>query len=155
VAAVGQHGELHAGGAPVVEQRLDPGARGAAGVEDVVDEHDRVALEPEREVRVVHRRIDRPGRDVVAVEGDVEVAERHLLVEQIAHQPVQAGGEVRAAAVDADERHGLPGVLLHDLMRDAHERPPDVVLVEDDLRKVHPHVPSWPRRTWLKGRSGR
>ena len=154
VAAVGEHGELHAGGAAVVEQRLDPGARGAAGVEDVVDEHDRVVLEPERQVRGVHRRVDRAGGDVVAVEGDVDVAERDLGVEQVAHQPVQAGGEMRAAAVDADERDGLAGVLLDDLVRDAHERPADVVLVEDDLGVVHSHVPSWPRGTGLKGRGG-
>src|SRR5436305_13542660 len=39
VAAVGQHGELHARGAAVVEERLDCGANRAARVEDVVDGH--------------------------------------------------------------------------------------------------------------------
>ena len=37
------------------------------------------------------------GRQVVAVERDVDVAERDLLVEEVADQAVQAGGEVRAS----------------------------------------------------------
>ena len=46
---------------------------------------------------------------------------------------MQAAGEVHAAAVDADDRDGAIGVLLHDLVRDPHQRPAHVVLVEDDL----------------------
>ena len=150
VAAVGQHGELHARGAPVVEQRLDRRAHRAAGVEHVVDEHDRVVLEPEAQVRRVDRGVDRPGGHVVAVERDVDVAERDLLVQQVADEPVQAGGEVRAAAVDAHEGDGAAVVLLDHLVRDAHERTADVVLVEDDLL-IGQTVPSWPLGTGLKG----
>ena len=43
---------------------------------------------------------------------------------------------MRAAAVDADQRDGAAGVLLHDLVRDAHERASDVVLVQDDALLV-------------------
>jgi methyl coenzyme M reductase gamma subunit len=85
----------------------------------------------------VHGRVGAAGRQVIAVEGDVDVAERDLLVEEVADQPVQAGGEVRAAAMDADQRHQLAGVLLDDLVRYAYERPADVVLVEDDLGVGH------------------
>jgi hypothetical protein len=46
--------------------------------------------------------------------------------------------------VDADERHLLLGIALDDLVRDAHERPPDVVRVEDDLGSVCHECPSWP-----------
>ena len=56
VAAVGQHGELHARGAPVIEDRLDRGAHGAAGVEHVVDDHDRAPFEREAEMRGVDDR---------------------------------------------------------------------------------------------------
>jgi hypothetical protein len=49
---------------------------------------------------------------------------------------------MRAAAVDADERDGAAGVLLHDLVRDADERTSDVVLVQDDaLLVVHMDLP--------------
>src|SRR3989441_5931091 len=47
--AVDEDGELDPLGAAVVEQRLDRGADRAAGVEDVVDEHDRLPLEREVE----------------------------------------------------------------------------------------------------------
>ena len=47
-----------------------------------------------------------------------------------------ARGEVRASSVDADERDGAAGVLLHDLVRDADERASDVVLVQDDALLV-------------------
>ena len=81
--------------------------------------------------RVDDRRLGR--RDVVAVEGDVEVAERDIGLEQVADELVQAAGEMDAAAVDADEGDGAAGVLLDDLVRDADECAADVVLVEDDF----------------------
>ena len=46
VAAVGQHGQLHAPRAAVVEQRVDRRAHGAAGVEHVVHQDDRGAARP-------------------------------------------------------------------------------------------------------------
>ena len=61
VAAVGENGELDAIGASVLDQRVDRGADRAAGVEDVVDEDHRAALELELEPRVAHERL-RPAR---------------------------------------------------------------------------------------------
>jgi hypothetical protein len=43
-------------------------------------------------------------RDVVAVEGDVDVAERDVLTDELGRQLPQAGGERGAAPVDADDR---------------------------------------------------
>ncbi len=54
MAAVGQHGELHTGGAPEVEQRVDRGADRAPGVEHVVDEHHGHLLDAE----IPHGEID-------------------------------------------------------------------------------------------------
>ena len=71
-------------------------------------------------------------------------------LEQVADELVQASGEMRAAAVDAHEGDGPAAVLLDHLMRDAHERAADVVLVENDLL-IGQTVPSWPLWTWLKG----
>ena len=82
MAAVGEHGQLHARGAAVVEQRLDRGAHGAAGVEHVVDDHHRAAVDVEVDVRGVHDGRVGPARDVVAVEADVEITQRHLGFEQ-------------------------------------------------------------------------
>ena len=75
-----------------------------------------------------------------------------LSIEELSRADIerlQAGGEQRAAAMDADESDVVCGVVLHDLVRDAHERAAHVVAVEDDLR-LHRRDPSWPRRTGLK-----
>jgi hypothetical protein len=81
------------------------------------------------------------GGEVVAVERDVDVPERDVGLEQILDEPVDAGGEMRASSVDADERDGAAGVLLHDLVRYPDERASDVVLVEDDALLVHMDLP--------------
>ncbi len=142
MAAVGEHGELDAGRAAVVEQRLDRGADRAPGEEDVVDDDDRARVDVEVQVRRVDDGRAAAGRDVVAVEGDVEVAERDVDVVQLGDEALQALGEHGAAAVDADEREPLRvAAVLDDLVRDARERPAHVLAVEDDLRFWHRVLP--------------
>ena len=73
-------------------------------------------------------------RDVVAVERDVEVPERHLGVEQLGEPRLQALREERAATMDADERgRRRIGVALGDLVSDAHQRATHLALAQDDL----------------------
>ena len=75
----------------------------------------------------------RPGRHVVAVKADVEVAERDLGTEQLLQRVPQAACEKRAAAVDPDERWSTrAGVSLGYLVCDAGQRPLHVLLAEDD-----------------------
>ena len=81
----------------------------------------------------VHDGAGAAGRDVVAVEGDVEVAERDLGLEQVLDEAVQAAREDGAATMDADQRDLVVGVLLDDLMGDPHQGAAHVVMVEDDL----------------------
>src|SRR5204862_3937407 len=89
VAAVREHGELHALGPAVAEERLDRRADRPAGVEDVVDEEARHHLEREVERRRADKRLGVTGRlaganvDVVPVKGDVELAERDLAAAQL------------------------------------------------------------------------
>ena len=152
VAAVAEHRELDPGRPAVVEEGVDRRAHRAAGEEDVVDQHDGAAGEVEVEVGGVHLRL-RPGpavADVVAVEGDVDVAERHLGAGLLADQGVQALGEHRAAGVDPDQGKPLgTGVLLGDLVRDADQRAPQLVALEHDLLRSK-LAPSWPLWTGLK-----
>ena len=136
MAAVAEDGELDPLRAAVVEEGVDRGAHGAAGEEDVVDEDDRAPGEVEVDVGGVDDRLrgGRLGADVVAVEGDVEVADRQLGAGQLAEQGVQAAGEEGAAGVDADDRETLGlGVLLGDLVGDPPQRSPQVVVLEHDL----------------------
>src|SRR5207248_6237519 len=110
VAAVDEHGELYAGGPAVVEERVDRGADRAPRVEDVVDEDDRAPLEREVELRRaddrlrVERRLAAAHLDVVAVEGDVDGAERGRDAGTLLDEPPQSLRERHAAGVDADER---------------------------------------------------
>ena len=156
VAAVGQHGQLHALGPPVVEQGVDRGPHRAPRVEHVVDQHDRGVLDREVDVRGVHDRLGGrlAARQVVAVEADVDVAERHGLADQLGDQVAQARGQHGAATVDPDDRDSLPARLLDDLVCDPHQRAPHVLAVEDRLL-VQVTAPSWPHRTGLKERSQR
>ncbi len=105
MAAVDQHRELDLRRAAVVEDLVDRGADGAAGVEDVVDDHDRAAVDRELELARVDDRRARPERsEVVAVEADVDEAERDPRLQELAGQRLQPLREDRAAAVDADDR---------------------------------------------------
>ena len=163
MAAVGEHGELDARGPAVLEQRVDRGADRAAGVEDVVDEDHGAALELEVELRVADDRLAAARRlavadvDVVAVEGDVELAEVELEAGALGDQAAEPLGERHAARVDADERDGVEVVVaLDDLVRDPRERALDRLAVEQDppvrrhgmLMHRTPFRPLW---TELKG----
>ncbi len=148
MAAVDEDGELNSRRAPVVEEGVDRRPHGAPGEEHVVDEDDRATVRIEVEMGAVHDRL-RPrlaARDVVAIEGDVEVAERHLGAGELADQRVQAAGEDGAARVDAYDRHGVvAGVLFDDLVRDPDECPAQVVTIEDNPLglSLHLRAPSW------------
>jgi hypothetical protein len=138
MAAVGEHGQLHALGPAVAEERVDGRADRAAGVEDVVDEHDRHPLEREVERGRAHERLRVPGRlaaahvDVVAVKGDVELAEGDLDAAQLLDPPTQPLRERHAARVDADERDlAEVGIALDDLVRDPRDRLRDRLGIED------------------------
>ena len=135
VAAIGEHGELDALGPAVVEQRVDRGAHRAAGVEHVVHEHDGAALEREVDVGGEHNRLAvGPARgDVVPVEGDVEIAERHRCADQLLDALVHARRDDRSPPVDPDDCDPLAARLLDDLVRDSHEGAANVLAVEYDL----------------------
>ena len=81
------------------------------------------------------RRLSSAHVHVVAVEGDVELAERDLGSGELGDAPAQSLGERRPARVDADERDTREvGVSLDDLVRDPRQRLADRVGVEDGLR---------------------
>src|SRR5262249_61766547 len=93
--------------------------------------------------------------EVVAVEGDVEVADRDLGAGELLDEGMQAAADDRTAGVDSDQRQptGI-FVLLDDLVGDPDQRPPQIVVIEHDLLVVHLCAPSWPRGTGLKGLAG-
>ena len=131
VPAVDQHRELDPRGPAEVHQRVHRGADRATREQHVVHQDDRRAGDVERDPRLVH--LGRLGLqpDVVAVERDVEHADRHVR----ALDPGDLGGEaprqVVAAVRDPDQRQPAGALVsLDDLVGDAGERPADVVGVE-------------------------
>ena len=162
MAAVDEHCELDARGPAVVEERLDRGADRAAGVEDVVDEHDRAAVEREVELRRAderlrgERRLAAADGDVVAVEGDVDGAERGLDSGALGDQAREPPRKRDAAGLDPDEREVVElRVALDDLVGDSRKGSPQPIGVEEALPlfggvRVHP-TPFRPRWTGLKG----
>jgi len=80
-------------------------------------------------------RLTRANVHVVAVEGDVELAERDLGACELRDPAPQPLGERHASGVDPDERDPRElGVALDDLVRDARQRLLDRLGVEDCLR---------------------
>ena len=106
------------------------------------------------------RRLAAADVDVVAVEGDVELAELELEAGALLDQAAQALRERDAARVDPDERDRVEIlVALDDLVGDPRERAPDAFTVEQDPSGRHgmllhrtPFRPLWAE---LKGRCGR
>ena len=76
--AVDQDGEADAAGPPQVHQRVHRRPDRPAGVEDVVDQHDRATRDVEGDPRLVDLGSLRGEADVVAIEGDVQDADRDL-----------------------------------------------------------------------------
>jgi hypothetical protein len=74
MSAIDEDEELNAGGAAVIEEGIEGGAGGAAGVEDVVHEDDVFALDGEGDFGGVELGLGAYGREVVAIEVDVEDA---------------------------------------------------------------------------------
>ena len=166
MAAVGEHGELDAGRAPVLEQRVDRGADRAAGVEDVVDEDHGRALELEVELRSRDDRLRAGGAavadvDVVAVEGDVELAELELdaaaLVDR-APRGAAASGTPRvwmptSATASSSSLRSMISCAIRESVRRDRLRVEQRLLGRRPAGDVRAHsAPFRPRWTGLKGR---
>ena len=140
MAPVDETRELYTGRPAVFEERLDRRADRAARVEDVVDEDARQPFERELEPRRLDDGLRADGNDaashpdVVAMEGDVDAAERNLNVGEVGDQAAKTVRERDAARVDADERRAVEvGIALDDLVRDARERAAKRVGIEENL----------------------
>jgi hypothetical protein len=73
--------------------------------------------------------------DVVAVKGDVELAERDLGAAQLLDAPPQPLCQRNTTRVDSDQRDPVEvGVALDDLVRDPRQRALDRLGIEDGLR---------------------
>ena len=131
VPPVDQHGQLHRPGAAEVDDGVHGRPDRPPGEEDVVAEDDDAVLHVARQLGRPEGRHP-PGGDVVAVEGDVERADRHL-------DPFEGGdglgqplGHHDAPGVEADQHDVVSAVVpLDDLVCDPGDGPFQVVGLED------------------------
>ena len=92
VAAVDQRQQLHARRAAVVEQRVERRAHGAARVQHVVHQDDVLALHGERNLGGAHDGLDVHRGQIVAVQVDVEDADRESRAFRAARSCAPAAG---------------------------------------------------------------
>ena len=106
----------------LVERR----AHGAAGVENIVDDHDVHALDSPRQTRRADNRSRADGLEVVAVERDVERALRNLDSFALFDESDEPAGELHAATLNSDDDEiGRAVVQLDDLVGHSLQRPID------------------------------
>ena len=130
VAAVDEDRELDRAGPAELGERVHRGADGAARVEHVVDEHHDPAGDVDGDLGGA-RGGHRAEADVVAVEGDVECADRDLEVLELRDGGGEAAGDGETPGVEAHEHHVVgTTVALHDLVGDPGLRTAEVAGVE-------------------------
>src|SRR6185503_11125541 len=100
------------------ERRAD----GTAGVEHVVHDHDVLAVDVHRNAGGTDHRTGTHGLQIIAVQRDVERALGDGGLLAIGDQRDDAGGELHATALDADDHEAFGAVVqLDDLVRHAPE----------------------------------
>src|SRR6266550_4472180 len=141
VAPVDEYGQADGLRPTEVDERVHCGADRPPGVEDVVDEDDRRAVEIERQIRALDDWLLGDEREVVTVEGDVERPDRHIDPLVLRDRGGNSAGERDAPTLDPDERETRgSGLLLDDLVGDPDRRPADL-LRGHDVAAAHPLLP--------------
>ena len=116
--AIDQDAQGDAAGAAEIEEAIHGCANGTPGVEDVVDEDEVHAINSEGDVRGLQDCLRRDFGEVVAVEGDVERADRDIDAINATHGPCDAFCEGHTTAANADERKVAgAATFFDDLMR--------------------------------------
>jgi len=145
MAAIDQRRQLNSRRPPERADRIHRRPDGTAGEEDVIDEDDDAVVDRKRDLRLTHHRRVADARQVVAVERDIDRAERKIDAFVRAYGLANPRGERVATRADADDREkGKIALALDDLVRDPRDGPPDIVRTEQRGRLA---LPSRPRRT--------
>ena len=133
VAAVDEDCELDGLRAAHVDDGIERCADRAARVEHVVDEHDCLARDVDRQFRLMNDWLIRERREVIAIERDVEDTDWRLLaldMLDIGSDALRNRHAARADAHDDDVVDAL--VALDDLMRDARQGAANPLGIHDD-----------------------
>ena len=122
MAAINQHAKLNAAGTAMIEQCIQRRSRGPSGIEHVVNQDDVLVLDVELHGALLHFRAMADGGEIVAIERDVEGADRDcgfFDASQDLRQPLR---QRHAAPHDADQSEvGDAIVFFDDLMRQPNQ----------------------------------
>src|SRR3989338_4206731 len=131
-AAVDQDGQVDELRAAQVDQVIDGGAHGPAGVQDVIHQDNRFIGDVEWDARVVHPAFGQERIEIVAVERNVHLAHRHFPPLALLDHLAQPLGEIDAARPDADKGELLRTLMLaQDLPAKALQALPDLLRIQD------------------------
>ena len=91
----------------VVEQDIQGRANGTTALQDIIDQDQMTVVDPDRQIGGAHLRMHPDACEVVAIEGDIQMAER-LGQLQCLVQPIR---NPDPAGMDADHQRGFDGAL--------------------------------------------
>ena len=123
-----------------LDQLIECGANRATGVEHVVDQNDVAVFDVAGKICAIDDWFGSNGREVVAIEGDVEYADRRSIAFEIGDLLRHAFGEWDAATSDSDKKQVACAVILFDdFGRQARQCPIDARAIHDAgfLYKFH------------------
>ena len=132
VTAVNENCQLNAARTAQVHDGVQSGTDGSTRIQDVVHQHDALAVDAEGNVGGVDRGSE-IGRVVIAIEANIQAAERNVDTLDLLDCLGKLLCQKVAARDDADQSEVFTAlVALEDLVRDAGHRSVDGGLVHDD-----------------------
>jgi hypothetical protein len=102
-AAIYEHGEMDGFGTSQVNEMIDGRSDRSAGVQDIVKQDNRPVIDVEWDARVIDLTLGQEGIEIVAIEGDVHLAQRHFFAIGPFNDLTQPLGKEKASGSDADE----------------------------------------------------
>src|SRR5688500_2252386 len=132
VPPVDQDREADGAGTPEVDDAVESRANRPAGVEDVVAQQHRSLVQIELDLGLLQNGLRGDGRQIVAVERDVERSDGKRLPHEVRKARRKPRRQRDAARADADEREAGEVLLaLGDFVRHPVDHPADALRVED------------------------
>lgn len=123
MAAIDKHEKLYLAGAAVGEQGVERSTRGAASVEDVVDEHDLFALDRKANGVLLYDWLGAKRRKIIAIERDVKRSNRDRFFFDLLNHFPETLGDGDAAATNANKTQTLDStVFLENFMSESYQR---------------------------------
>src|SRR5215216_2637729 len=113
-AAVDQYSELYATRAAEIDQLIERGANRATGVKHVVDQNDVAVFDVAGKICAIDDWLRSNGREIVAIESDVEYADRRAITFEVRDLLRHAFGEWNAATPDSNEEQVAGAVIFFD-----------------------------------------